>query len=329
MAVILIGSRALALRAGKFFKRTPVDFDFVCRQSELFGWLDKNLSKVGMKKTYWERERTKFILEGETNCEFEIESAHAPASTWLMRYLVMEDADSIETAMGIVPNMDMLFTLKASHRYLKNSPHFWKTVADYHLMKRLGAKVRPEYAHFLRLREGETYNYKHPKLNQGKMGFFSGDQVNYTYDHDSVHQAVATFDRPAYTMFQKDGAEVQVDKAKFFALEFEQQIASVVEESCVLAIERSLVPHPGAITPEQAWRFALSKVCTSITSGWWREFAYENIFDVLKAYPADYWQRFQAGVANGAVTKLERIAAIPLREFAEQLKEAEKLAEME
>lgn len=109
---------------------------------------------------------------------------------------------------------------------------------------------------------------------------------------------------PAYTRYQKDGQEVQCDKNKFFNCAREIQLAGVVEEAAVLAIERSLVPHPNVWTPHFAWKFALAKVCTSITSGWFREFAYENALDILKLYPVDYWDKFQKDVESGLVKKL-------------------------
>jgi len=79
------------------------------------------------------------------------------------------------------------------------------------------------------------------------------------------------------------------------------QIHSILEETTVLALERSLVPHPGVLTPKKAWHMAFSKVLSSITSGWWREFAYENAFEALSQWPQNYWERFQAAVASGIV----------------------------
>jgi len=307
--LVLIGSRALKLRIGDMLQRKPIDFDYVCTKDALDAWTQRYVvspaTQLNWKKYYWQR-TDKYILEGETNVEFDVADIGEMRSNRMILDAVAADKDTFESSMGMVPSLDMLFTLKTSHRYLKNSPHFWKTVHDYHLMKRLGAVVRPEWQEMLKAREKETYNYAHPKLNQSKMGFFNGDQVNYVYDHDSVHRAVALFERPAYELFQKDGAEVQVDRAKFLVLPLERQLASVVEEACVLAIERSLVPHPGGMTPEQAWRFALSKVCTSITSGWWREFAFEHILDAIRLFKTqpDFWARFQAGVKNGMVVRL-------------------------
>jgi hypothetical protein len=294
--MILMGSRALALRAPYALFRQPKDFDWVCTQEEFDQWMEKESFKVKPTKVYPEG-KNKMIVEGSTNCEFEI--IKPGSSSEILVDLVK--ADCIETPFGMVPSLDMLFTIKSSHKYLKNSPHFWKTVADYHIMKKIGATVRPEYEAFLKLREKETYTYAHPKLNQSKDGFFADDSIQYQWDHDTIHQSVAREARPAYTYYMKDGAEVQCDKNKFFALPEEVRLNGVVEEAAVLAIERSLVPHPGVWTPEFAWKFALAKVCSSITSGWFRAYAYENILEVLKLHPVGYWEKFQEDIKSGLV----------------------------
>jgi hypothetical protein len=297
--MILIGSRALMLRCPQALRRKCVDFDFVATMDEAEMWVVDNCRKIGMTKRYPEKNGTKMIVEGATNVEFDI--IKPGNSSEMLQQLVEHNPESIETPFGWVPTLDMLFTIKSSHKYLKNSPHFWKTVADYHILKHLGAKVRPEYEAFLKLREAETYTYAHPKLNVSKDNFFKDDNISYVYDHDTIHQSVAKFERPAYTYYMKDGAQVQTEKQKFFEVSQDIRLAGVVEEAAVLAIERSLVPHPNVWTPEYAWRFALSKVCSSITSGWFRAFAYEHIPEVLKLYPTGYWEKFQADVEKGLV----------------------------
>ncbi len=297
--MILIGSRALALRAPGALHRKPLDFDWVCTQAEYDEWMEKNSHKINPTKIYPVNEGKKMVVEGDTNCEFEF--IEPGTSNELLNELVSKDPETIQTPFGMVPSFDMLFTIKSSHKYLKNSPHFWKTLLDYHVMKQMGAKVRPEYEAFLKLREKETYTYNHPKLNVSKDSFFKDDAIQYVYDHDTIHQSVARFDKPAYLYYMKDGAQVQTDKAKFFASPIEIQLAGVVEEAAVLAIERSLVPFPGVMTPEKAWRFALAKVCSSITSGWFRAFAYEHALEILKLYPAGYWEKFQEDVKSGLV----------------------------
>ena len=297
--MILIGSRALALRAPRLLMRSPKDFDFICTKEEFDSWMETTAHKVKPTKVYPECNGKKMIVEGNSNCEFEL--VQSGTSSEMLVSLVDQDPTTMDTSFGKVPNLDLLFCIKSSHKYLKNSPHFWKTLADYHVMKRYGAKVRPEYEAFLKLREKETYNYSHPKLNQSKDGFFADDSIQYVYDHDTIHESVARGERPAYTYYMKDGEQVQCDKSKFFALPQEVRINGVIEEAAVLAIERSLVPHPGVWTPEYAWKFALAKVCSSITSGWFRAFAYENAIQILKLYPEGYWEKFQQDVASGKV----------------------------
>lgn len=297
--MILIGSRALALRAPSLLSKAPVDFDFVCTQDEYQTWMEKNSHKINPTKIYPIKDGAKMIVEGDTNIEFEM--IQPGTSTEMLDNLVSSDKDTFETPFGLVPSFDMLFTLKSSHKHLKNNPHFWKTLSDYHKMKDVGAVIRPEYKEFYKLREKETYNYSHPKLNTDKKNFFKDDAIVYTYDHDSLHQAVKHLDKPAYVYFGKEGQEVLSDKKKFFECPLETQLYSVVEESAVLAVERSLVPHPGVLTIKQAWGLAFSKVLTSITSGWWRSWAYDHAFEALKLYPEDYFEKFQKGLENGVV----------------------------
>lgn len=298
--MILIGSRALALRAPQILGRKPLDFDFMCTMDEYNVWLEKNASKINITKMYPLADGKKMIVEGDTNCEFEI--FQPGASNEMFAELVDEDENTIETSFGKVPNLNLLFTLKSSHKYLKDSPHFWKNLKDYHRMKSIGAEILPEYMDFFKLREKETYaKQKHPSLMQSKDDFFKDDGIQYVYDHDDIHESVKHLEKPAYRYYMKDGSEVFSDKKKFFACSRETQLYGVVEEAATLAIERSLVPHPGVMTAQQAWGFAFSKVLTSITSGWFREFGYENAFDVLKLYPTKYWDKFQKDVEAGSV----------------------------
>lgn len=303
--MILIGSRALEMVLPGFLERKPRDFDFVSDFYEAQDFLEDN------NITSQEVVNNKLICKQEPPLEFELightESWYS--STMLVNLVETDSKTRKSKAFGLVPSLDVLFTLKMSHRYLKNSPHFWKTALDYHRLKSIGCQVPPAYKEFLLQRERDTYAYSHPKLNMGKKDFFDPNiGVRYTYDHDSIHKSVARHGVPAYTLYMKEGEEVQTDKNKFFSLGREIQLAGVAEEAEVLAIERSLVPHPGKMTPKQAFVFALSKVCSSITSGWFREFGYEHIFEVLEIYNPNYWDKFQEDVKVGRVPYYEGAA---------------------
>lgn len=198
--------------------------------------------------------------------------------------------------------LNLLYMLKMSHRFLKDSPHFYKTMRHISRMRALGTIITPDLLDIYVDRQKETYDYGLPKLNQNKKNFFSGDGVTYKYDHDSLHEAVAFAGAPIYKLYQKDDSEVAVDKAKWNTLDRSLKLMAVAEECAVLALERSLVPFPGAKTPFEAFKLALMKVCTSITSGWFREFAWENHDEVLKLEKNyNYVGQFETGLKNGVV----------------------------
>lgn len=199
-----------------------------------------------------------------------------------------------------LPDLNWLYTIKMSHRYLKNSPHFRKTMDDVHAMRKAGAQIADE--EWLAAREAETYSYATPKLDVSKEHFFAEGARQFPHDHDSVHWAVKTLgEKPAYLHYKADDKEVWCDKEKWDACAESTKQAGVIEECYVLAIERCLVPHPGKVTPETAFLLALEKVCTSITSGYFREYAWDNYDKIVAAAPMDYFQRFQMKLANKEV----------------------------
>jgi len=197
--------------------------------------------------------------------------------------------------------LNVLYAIKMSHRYLRNSPHFMKTLRDIMQMRKLGANMDDQVLYeIFKLREKETYNYKHPVLDQSKSGFFSGDGVDYIYDHDTIHEAIKITDKPAYMNYIVDGADVMTSKEKFFAQNDYIKLLGVYEETCVLALERSQIPNNFELDPRQSFVTALVKVCSSITSGWFREYAWENFNTVISMYRKfgedDYIKRFNENI---------------------------------
>lgn len=253
------------------------------------------------------------------NYEFEI-ATPGDTNQFLLDYFDIDDG------MTYAPP-HVLLALKLSHRYRRNSPHFRKTMRDIQFLRKQGVTLGTELEEWLPLREATTYTYKHPKLDVSKDAFFEGDGVNYIYDHDSIHLTVALTERtfmercagpsvvgklvsygrevtrtyPAYTFYMKDGSEVMTSKEKFMSVPERIRLYGVYEEACVLALERSQIPFADVENPpkpRKSFEYALMKVCTSITSGWFREFAWENYDKVLDLYNGlgedDYIKRFEA-----------------------------------
>jgi hypothetical protein len=213
---------------------------------------------------------------------------------------VESQSDNIVMANGtLVPSLDVLYLLKMSHRYKKDSPHFKKTLDDIMFMRMLGAKIRPEHEEFFKQREKETYTNNLPKLNQSKEGFFRDDI--YTYDHDSIHAAVAIGGRPAYLEFKPVDSEVMVSKAMWGELTEQIKLNAAYEEICVLALERSIIPFPGKKTYKEAFDLAHAKLASSISSGWFREFVWENYYTIQAMYSDEFVTKFEQGLATGVV----------------------------
>lgn len=280
----IIGSAALA-RAIPYASKVN-DLDLVCSY-QAWQALVKAHRYAGLIKSTYPLSEDKFVLfttDGriiEADVWYE-EGEHTHA---LHKLIAENSVSEYFPNTGDIchyANKDILYMLKMSHRYKKNSPHFLKTMAHIHLLRDHGAEIKDYMKNFYEARMALTYNYKHPKLNQSKDSFFNGDGVPYVYDHDSIHEAVKIYRKPAYKYFKPDENEVFCDKDLFFQQQPPIRLASVVEESCVLAIERCLL-HFGT-SPKDAFLMALEKVCTSITSGWWREYAWEYYYVVAAEF---------------------------------------------
>lgn len=302
--MLIIGSQAMKywgiLPAG----REPRDTDAICTFEEFQSWSARIKEERGIQRCV-PISAKKFHIRDNTgwNYEFEIAWEGSAAAELLAQY------------SGYAP-LEVLYALKMSHRYLKDSPHFLKTMQDIQYLRTLITRKEERLAHseWFAKREKETYVYNHPKLNVTKGEFFD-DSVPYQYDHDTIHETVALMEEtiratytdgrppshrvkmPAYTYYMQDGAQVMTDKAKFFSVEPKIRLYGVYEEACVLALERSQIPHNFEPSPRYSFELALMKVCTSITSGWFREFAWENYNAVLALYNQlgedDYIERFK------------------------------------
>lgn len=285
---LMIGSMAF------YLGREPKDYDIIIdRQSA-----DKFISELGdrvisSKETRWGRT---YFINGMMPVEFEY-------------------TDKTDTGFELIklaeyyPIKDIIYAVKMSHRYLRNSPYFNKTMNDIHYLRRLGASMDSLLLDWCKRREKETLDYSHPSLKKNKKDFFSNDGINYIYDHDDIHKAVAIGTRPAYLEYACDDSEVLSSRSKFDAQSYRVKLNGVIEESCVLALERMLIPNSNSLLDfvkdsDRAFDIALKKVCSSITSGWFREFAWENYYNArytYYTYHKDYIYKFIKKLDKGEI----------------------------
>lgn len=297
--MILIGSQAIKLHVPNW--REPQDLDFVGTYEEIE---ERRKNTENVKAFYPINSGKSFFMQTKDGQITEMEVAWKDSRAEKLIKFVESQDDNIDLGFGyLVPSLDVLYLLKMSHRYLKDSPWTKKTMDDIIALRKLGAKIRPEHEEFLKEREKDTYIAKLPKLNQSKDNFFGADTgVVYKYDHDTIHEAIAIYDKPAYKNFQS--GEVWCSKEMWNKCSYDIQLAAAVEEASVLALERSLVPFPGKKTPKEAFDFAYQKLMTSISSGWFREFVWENYYPAQELYEKIGYQfvdKFEAGIKNGVV----------------------------
>jgi hypothetical protein len=291
---MLVGSKAL-IDLGYNLNREPKDIDMILSWED-FKILQKKSTNV---KACYPLNDSKWVIKHLDGTIVECEIAWEGSTGESLIHLCK--ANSLRP-------LDIAYTLKMSHRYLKDSPHFLKTMGDIKLFRQLGAKIPLCLKDWLVVREKETYHYQHPSLNRDKTDFFNTEGVVYTYDHDSIHEAVKLFDNPAYSYFKPEDKEVWCSKDMFFSCSEDVRIAAVFEESSVLAIERSLVPFDDWDKEPWAFKKALEKVCTSITSGWFREYAWENydlVLEMKRQLGDDFLKKkFDLGIANKQIIKI-------------------------
>jgi hypothetical protein len=314
--MLIIGSRALGIQAPSLLTRKPRDLDVIMTFPEFQAWAKTNRSKMASIRPLSD---AKTLAITRSGIKIEVETAWegtAAHSLWTklnqttQRIKVFPELGSYEIEphqngeyAAVVAPLWALLALKLSHRYLKNSPHFLKTMRDIQALRGHGVTLDEWAQAWLKVREAGTYVYKHPNLNQSKDAFFNGDGVQYVFDHDSIHVAVARLPgQPAYSLYLKDGEQVKVDKNKWDALPEEYRLNGVVEEATVLALERSQIPNRGkGVDPRRSFEIALMKVCTSITSGWFREYAWEHYDQVMAIYDPEYADKFWALADAGKV----------------------------
>lgn len=156
--------------------------------------------------------------------------------------------------------------------YLKQYEVLWTDLDKEFLQKRIGLTK-------------EKYPQGNPRLNQSNQDFFD-DAVEKKFDHDWLHELVAFTDKPMYTRLKKGGREDSAwcEKDLWDQLSHMEKIVCVAEESHVIACERFMIPNDWTYPQMKAYDTALKKVCTTLCSGWFRDFAIDNYMDIRKMY---------------------------------------------
>ena len=297
MTIIRIGSSALQFHIPSIKVGKDIDLIMTYEDYQIYRDSFKH-SNEKLISHYPISNGKKFVIKTSENI-YEIEIAWPNSTAEEFMKLVLKEGKSEYTDF-MIPSLNALYALKMSHRFLRNSPHFIKTMNHIHLMREYGADILEYYREWYKKREKETYDYGHPDLTVKKQDFFQ-EETFYKYDHDTVHEAIKLSEIPAYKRILESGYDVKCSKVKFDALSYEHKMLCVVEESYTLALERMLIPNDFTPNPRLAFDIALMKVCTSITSGWFRTYAWEHYYDASRMYSDSYVDKFKSALDAGKV----------------------------
>lgn len=324
--MIVIGSKALLyhqiIKDEERFSKS--DFDVIMTPTEFSQWHKGNKEHI---KSLFPRSLNKYKAIVEMNGarkQYEIElGLEGTSSKFLLDHSKAVCDGQLfglfgETYCVLNPIYQML--TKRSH--LMYPVHFEKNMDDYHVLKGYLGEIERDslMTEYYDLRSSEAknrYKQKTPKLNVTTEDFFSSKlPVEQYFVHDDLHELMAHHERPVYTMMQKDASKAWCEKDMFFALPYEYQVQAIQEEGYVIALERYIIPQHGDYfdDPFECYKNAIKRICTTLTSGWFRDFAIENYREAVKRYNPEFVKKFKEACMTGKIQPKEKFlsADIPL-----------------
>ena len=192
-------------------------------------------------------------------------------------------SETVQTGSGElvwVMSMAGLAIIKRSHLWRDLS--FQKHITHYHRHLKPYFRPNQDYVDRLELTKKE-FPQGNPNLNQMNEDFFS-DAVTKLYNHDWLHELFAYGDRPLYTRMQPDPAKAWCDKKGWDIFTHTERLNCIAEEAFVIATERFMVPNKWNYDSKRAFLKAVDKICTTLCSGWFRDYAIDNYPEVVSRY---------------------------------------------
>ncbi len=307
--MLVIGSQALrhGLEGiGQGLERVPFDLDVLARDAEVYNaanFMGLNYISVKPEKVLCQAPDKRYI-------EIEVAAPGSSAELYLdfaEKMAVLPQKEFYGFKMDVAP-LEMLYSIKRAHRHSPNKFH--KHVRDYNMLNRMfsGGDM---FARITAIRYKETVErekLRTPSLNKTAEAFFDDKVSNRTFIHDQIHEVMAFEERPMFERIKVDPNLVKCSKEKFFALTESQRRHCVQEEAYVIALERGVIPMlfegERIVKPFDAYRWAIMRICTTLCSGWFREYALEHYKDMIFWYDEGYVEKFLKAVESGRIVRI-------------------------
>ncbi len=298
--MLIVGSKAFGLNSD-----IPMDY----RDVDIIGtieYAEKLINTLNPKKV----KRTEYVItlfNIETNETFDrknIEILLSDNSESLQMY--RDYCNDFTDDLIIAPN-EVLFSLKKSHIHYPIK--FEKHITSYNKLYELVSGI-DILSNITEINKTETTNrlgeLKTPKLNKSAKMFFgqSNGYVKSFFIHDDIHKMVAHLDKPLYEYMQPNPESAMCAQDMWETFQPINKTRCVMEECYVIALERKILPmmFGGAefMSSEEAFKWALMRVCTTLCGGWFREHAtinYSVIVDMFnRSYVEDFLGKYEAGL---------------------------------
>lgn len=270
---LLIGSRALQFNSFGNFKtrKETSDWDVICEKEQYQQIKDRieALPGLGGFRVEWHDP------EHLNNREF-----------WDHFYLKSEKANHPALGLIRIAPQQALYVLKRSHAWRWHGVE--KTMFHLHRagLNKYKDMLTEEEQRILDYRMKLTkaaYPQGNPNLNQSVEDFFD-DPVKKVYEHDWIHELYAYYDKPLFTRLQHDPAKAWCAKDLWERLSDTDKCKCVAEECYVIATERFLIPGDWKMPSRIAFNQALNKACTTLCSGWFRDWAIDNYGTIMELH---------------------------------------------
>lgn len=252
---IVTGSSVLNLRFVK-------DIDIICYQKDI---LVETQGDEYIRSTIIDGKKYEFLLaDNQESLQYLLTESYTPEEIYLI--------------------------LKRGHLHIagRRQENWEKHMLDYNILKHIvDEKSLKKIIKMHKKSTDERIKQRTPRLVGVSKDKFFDDNVKKYIDHDLIHEQVAYDTKPAYSKMQKDET-VECHKDLWKAMSQEEKLQCVAEEAMVIAIERHLLPaqmeNSLGKPPYLAFKWALWRICTTLCSGWFRDFAIDNYYDVLNMY---------------------------------------------
>ncbi len=313
--MLVIGSQALRYQLSKIGKALPprkgrADLDILATRSEAADLVARAglelVSTSGGSKS-----KSLYQAPDGTMVEFDIIQLGTSNHYYDMYMAQSRTLDTVPffgVELPMAP-LEVLYSIKRAHRH---SPrNFHKHVQDYNLLRSILRVDTLDKFTSMRYRETVAREkLKTPSLAKKSDEFFDDSVSNKTFIHDQIHEVMAFGPRPMFEQILIDpGNSVACSREKFENLGYVNQIRCVQEEAYVIALERAVIPMlfvGGPLArPFDAYRWAIMRICTTLTSGWFREFAVENYDDLIYFYDPGYVNKFLNAVEDGRIVRIK------------------------